>query len=58
MSKPASAAIVKTIPIDWSALPSAASVAVHPPKFPPFDGQSRAAQERPELAEEGPAHDP
>jgi hypothetical protein len=46
MSKPVGAAVVKTIRIDWSTLPSAAAVAAHPPKFPAFDGDLESGSQR------------
>jgi hypothetical protein len=53
MSKSVSGAVVKTIRIDWDALPSAAAVAVHPPKFPAFEVEAEAGAERREMPGEG-----
>lgn len=58
MSKQATAAVVKTIRIDWGSLPSAAAVAVHPPKFPAFEGEPDPEPPRAEAAGEQRAREP
>jgi hypothetical protein len=34
---------IQAIPIDWSTLPSAASVAAQPPQFPPWSSAERGS---------------